>query len=473
MTAQTVSLAIVGAGPAGLAAAAQAASLGVDTLVLDMHPRAGGHYFNLPAANFKLRKPSQKIKEGIGLVAQAMHDGAEIWTEASVWGIYPEEPFRVCLSGSEVNEIRAHKVILAPGGIERQLPFPGWTLPGVVTAGGALSLLKNQQMLLRQRILLTGSGPLQLAAAAQLSAAGAHVLAVLELQTSQTLLDGIRRNPSRILKRNRLSEGMSYFSKLISHGIQYRTGWTVIEALGENEVNAAVIARVDAAARPIDGSERTIQTDWICLGYGLLPDTQFTRILACDHIIHPKLRVWVPVRDEWLQTSMPGVFAIGDAADVLGKEAAVLEGKLAGLAVAIQLHRIAKLQGQQIAEPLREKLAIERGFVHATQDLFRLPEDPGSLSRPDTVICRCEGITYAQIQEAISDGATSVQAVKYYSRAGMGWCRGVTCNPLIGQIIACQRGAGLEEACHATARPPVFPVPLEEITENEGSSWME
>jgi thioredoxin reductase/bacterioferritin-associated ferredoxin len=468
MSTRNVSLAIIGAGPAGLSAAAQAAKLGIDTVVLDMHAQAGGHFFSLPPDEFQLLHPKKDIEEGKSIINQAKNAGAEILTGAEVWGIYPEDPFRICLSGSEPKEIRASKIILAPGAIERSYPFPGWTLPGVLTAGGALSLLKNQKILPGQRVLISGTGPLQLALAAQLASYDVDVEGVLELESRGSLLDSWRSMISAASQYERIWEGLNYLLKLRSRKVPYLFGWSVIRALGEKEVGGAVIAQVGNTGKPMPGSEKTIEVDCICLGYGLLPDTQFTRLLECAHILHPQLHVLVPVRDEWLQTSLAGVFAVGDAADINGKVAATLEGRLAAIGVALQSGQIDEAQACQLSKSFLPKLSIERRFAQQLLRVFNLPPDPCVLADPETVICRCECITYQQIQEAIRDGATSVQAVKYHSRAGMGWCRGITCAPLISQIISQQGGIDLEYASRASTRPPIFPVALEDALDHEG-----
>lgn len=461
-----IPLAIIGAGPAGLSAALQAAKLGIHTLVLDMHAQSGGHYFNLPPDELNSCQPAKEEIEGKSLIDQVKAAGAEILSSAEVWGIYPEDPFRICLSGNKAKEIRASKIILAPGAIERIWPFPGWTLPGVISAGGALTLLKNQKMSPGRKILISGTGPLQLSLAAQLASQDIEIAGLLELKPRRSILSGWRSAVGN-MTYHRFREGLGYLRKIQAEKIPYLFGWSVIEAIGKNEVEGAVIARVDSAGKPISSTEKTIDVDCICLGYGLLPDTQFTRLLECDHVIHPQIGAWVPVRNEWLQTSLGGVFAAGDAAGVAGKVAAMLEGKIAALGAAIQLDQISGERASEEAAKIRRRLSVEYRFAEALQQIFSLPANPCSLANPETVICRCECITLAQIQEAVQDGATSVQAVKYHSRSGMGWCRGTSCTPLIGQIIAQYGKVNLEHASRSTTRPPLFPVPLEDALDHE------
>lgn len=468
MITKTTSLAILGAGPAGLSAAVEAAKLGVDTVVLDLHARAGGHYFNIPPKELQPAQPSSVLNEGYALIDQARMAGVEIWTGVEVWGIYPESPFRICLSGGEHEEIQAQTIIIATGAIERSWPFPGWTLPGVMTAGGALSLLKNQNIRPGRKVLVSGTGPLQLALASELVDRDVEVAAVLELKTWKHISNSWRAAVSTAATYPRLWEGLGYLRTLKKKKIPYRMGWSVIRALGDNEVTGAIIARVDAAGNPDLSTQQTVDVDCINLGYGLIPETQFTRLLECKHQLHPYLHVWTPVRDEWLQTSHPGVFAAGDAAGVFGKRAAVLEGKIAGFGAALQLKRLNEAMAAQLSRRARKQITSEYAFARLLHKTFSVPEDPCILASPDTLICRCECIQYAQILEAIRDGATSVQAVKYHSRAGMGLCRGIYCGPMISRLIALHGDIDLQQASRSDVRPPIFPVTLEEALHHEG-----
>jgi bacterioferritin-associated ferredoxin len=311
--------------------------------------------------------------------------------------------------------------------------------------------------------LLAGSGPLLLSAAARLAGAGAQVVAVLECRGAYIFYQSLGHLAAIFAQGGRLEEGWRYLQTLRAKRAPYRLGWVVTRAEGQDGVERAAIARVDRFGRLVPGSEQSVEVDCICLGYGLSPSTQLTRILECEHIFDPLSGAYVPVRDEWMQTSIPGVYAVGDGAQIAGKPAALLEGELAGLWAAVQLGRLAEGRAVELATPLRKKLAEEGRFARLLNQLFGPLPGLYKLVSEDTVICRCENITYGQIREAVADGASSVQAVKYHSRAGMGWCQGNTCAPLVAQIISQERSIPLEAASRASARPPVFPVPIEEL----------
>ena len=463
MKVRDVQLAIIGAGPAGLTAAAEAAALGVETVVVDLYSRPGGQYFHLPPPEFSVGKTRGDVLQGIMLEEAAIEAGAAIWNNTEVWGVYPEDGFLIGLSGAESPRLRAQKVIIAVGAMERSLPFPGWTLPGVMTAGAALALLKNQRIVAGRSFLFTGSGPLQWVAAAYLSEAGAHVQAVLEQHQPVSLLKHWRLAGDW----SRVKEGWSYRSSLRRHGVKVRAGWSVVRAEGQNQVERAVIARVDRTGQPISGREQTMEVDTICQGYGLVPATRLSRVLGCEHDFHPVLRTYTPVRDEYLQTSVEGCFIAGDAAEIIGKNGALFEGRLAAVAAASQLGKLNKEQAGERAHQLRVSLARERAFAGLLNRAFAPEPGLWSLMEEDTIICRCEQVTLAQVRQAVRDGCDSFAGVKNHTRAGMGWCQGRMCWMNAAHVIADELGIPLEHASRHTVRPPVFPVTLGDLLEEE------
>lgn len=478
MSAREVALVIVGAGPGGLAAAAEAAGLGVETVVLDMYARPGGQYYRQPAydaarasdvARSGFGNPpgatSAVEREGLALIDAARRAGAEIVNDATVWGLFPEQPFLIRLSAGGALSLSARTLILATGAYDRPLPFPGWTLPGVMTTGGVQALLKEQGVLPGRRFLLSGSGPLQLAAAAHLAAAGASVPAVLETRRLRSFLRLWPQVGAILAQGERLAEGYGYLRTLRAAGATLRFGWAVLRAEGAGQVERAIVGRVDADGRPMAGTEQTLAVDTICLGYGLLPATQLSRQLGCEHRLDPHLGAHVPLRDAWFQTSLAGAFVVGDAAGIAGKEAARLEGRLAGLAVARQLGVLTEAQAAERARPLWARWRREQCFAAFLQEAFGLLSGMAELAGDDTVLCRCEGVTLGQVKRALADGADSFPDVKAHTRAGMGRCQGRMCSVLIAPVIAQTLGYDLERASRYSVRPPAFPVALDELEE--------
>ncbi len=467
MNEHRAALAIVGSGPAGLSAALTAASLGVDTVVLDAHLESGGHFYSLPPDEFRLREREKEVAAGAQLDDAVRRAGAHLWHGTEVWGIYPEKPWLMCLSGGSSSRLRADAVIVATGAEERALPFPGWTLPGVITAGAAQRLLKNQRLLPGRRFLLSGSGPLQFALATGLVRAGAQVAAVLEARSISSLMRAWRHFPSLLSQGARGREGAGYLGSLLAARVPVRAGWSVARACGQDGVESAVICRLDKEGHPLRQTEQELAVDTICLGYSLAPATRLWRLVDVATSFDPLQQCQLPVRDAWGQTTQSGLYVAGDAAGINGHQAARLEGQLAGLAVAAQLGVLSDARLREESRLLLEQLDRERSFGRLLSDLFGPLPGMLDLATDDTVICRCENVTLGQARQAVADGAVSVQGVKHHSRAGMGWCQGRTCSDSIAGIVAAETGMDLALAGRQTLRPPAFPVPLAELLEED------
>ena len=457
-----IDLLVIGAGPAGLRAATTAASLGVDTLLLDMYDSAGGQYFNRPAPGFSVSNVGPELKVGTGLFEAARRAGCRLEPASEVWGIYGDRPFQVGVTGGSSECLVAKSIVIATGAYDRPIPFPGWTLPGVVTAGGAMSLLKNQRVLAGRRFLLSGSGPLQLAIGARLASAGARIEAILELRGRAALLGGLRRLGTILSHPSRLGEGRQYLEYLIGQGVPIRFGRGVTRVEGEDGVERAVISRVDGDGCPVSGTESYVEVDTVCLGYGFVPAMELSRQAGCEHAFSDRSQTLVPVCDSWLETSVPGIFVAGDSGGVTGKDAALLEGHLAGLGVAKRLGRVTPEKALSEAVPLRKSLDRELRFSSMLDDLFGPLPGLWDLADDDTIVCRCEEVRLREVKEAIACGADSFAAVKAQTRASMGRCQGRMCADTVARVIARELGIGLDEASRRSIRPPVLPVSLED-----------
>lgn len=456
-------LAVVGAGPAGIAAALAAAEAGVATVLLDAQGRPGGQYGRASAA------ADENVAQD-GILRQLADSPVQVMTDTVVWGAFPTEDgaaWELALYGPRAPaRLTARTLILATGAYDRPIAFPGWTLPGVMTAGGVQAFLKSQKIAPGRRFLLSGTGPLQVAVAARLVEAGAEVVAILE--ATRPGLRDVRRLLVLWGQWSRLAEGLDYWRALRAARVPFRLGWAVTEAHGAGAVEEAVICRLDGAGRPIAGSARTVAADTVAIGYGLLPSTELTRLLGCAHDFRPELGGYVPRRDAEMRTSRPGVFAVGDGAGIGGAELALIEGRIAGLAAARDLGRLSEAAAETAIKREQPGLARQRRFAALLSALFAPAAGLYALAHDDTVICRCEEVTLGIIRRAVADGAADVNEVKGLTRAGMGNCQGRVCGELIARIIAAETGragdpAAIQSAGCFTARPPIHPLPLETI----------
>lgn len=367
-----------------------------------------------------------------------------------------DAPYLLCLYGpaGAPRRLLAKQVILAPGAYDRPVPFPGWTLPGVLTAGAALNLVKHQRLLPGRRFLLSGAGPLQLLLARHLIEAGGRVEAVLDATPFPWLA---WRHAFAVWGQwERLGEGWAAWRAMRRAGTPLWWGYTVYRAEGEGQVDRAIIG-------PVGGYERDIlPVDTICLGHGLMPSVQLAQQAGCEHRYDPRQRAYLPVRDAWLQTTQGGIFVAGDAAGIGGKDVALWEGRLAALAAARQLGRT--VPADRLGE-VRRELARQRRFAAVLLDLFPASAHLGDLLTDDTVLCRCEEITVGEVRRAVADGAETLNAVRMVTRAGMGRCQGRMCGGPVSELIARALGRPVAALGQVTPRPPVVPVPVEGLLE--------
>jgi thioredoxin reductase/bacterioferritin-associated ferredoxin len=391
--------------------------------------------------------------------------------ETTVWGAFEGNQLALYGPTSPPN-LQAQAIILATGAYERVAAFPGWTLPGVMTTGAVQTLLKEQRILPGRRVVLAGTGPLQLVVAAELVRAGAQVLAVLE--GARVLREALHRpityGRALLGQWARLSEGLKDDFALRRAGVPFQTGWGVVAAHGQDEIAEVTIAQLDEEWRPIPGTSRRLACDTLCYSYGFVPATELAQLLGVRCEWRPEAGGFVPLRDENMETSIPGVFAAGDGAGVGGGPLALIEGRIAGLAAASR-----SSSGENTTAILddieRHKPALrrERRFQQLYAGLFTPGPGLDELAGPDTVICRCEEVTRSEIGEAARAGADTLDAVKALTRCGMGNCQGRVCGPLVAALIAQETGRQLADIGQFRARPPIFPVPLSALNVEGGS----
>ncbi|QTE02342.1 FAD-dependent oxidoreductase [Streptomyces cyanogenus] len=448
-------LAVVGAGPAGLAGALAAAARGVEVVLVDAAEQAGGQFYRQPARALGARRP------------QALHHQWRTWerlrdaldrhreagrithlTDHHVWcvrrGSACDEVTVHALRGPAQEEgvtVRADAVLLATGGYEQVLPFPGWTLPGVVTAGGAQAMLKGGLVLPGRTAVVAGTGPLLLPVATGLAAAGARVAALVESAAPAALL---RRAPALAAEPGKLAEGAGYAARLLRHGVRTLARHTVVAAHGTDRLEAVTVAALAPDGRLRPGTYRRIPCDTLAVGHGMLPHTDLAETLGCT-LSGTAVQV-----DGEQRTDVPGVWAAGEATGVGGAALALAEGHIAGRSAAARLHGT-------VPDPRRWGAAARartrlREFATALDAVYAPPAGWADRVPDDTVVCRCEEVTAGQVRASADTlGAGDLRTVKLLTRAGMGWCQGRMCAPAVAGLTGCPLTAG---------RPFARPVPL-------------
>jgi NADPH-dependent 2,4-dienoyl-CoA reductase/sulfur reductase-like enzyme len=457
-------LLVVGAGPAGLSAARTAARCGVAVMIIDEHAQPGGQYFKQIAKSQTIidpRSTDTQVRDGNALIADVEGLGVKIWRDATVWGAFGAQELAVAVRG-EQHVFAPERLVLATGVYERGVPVPGWTLPGYMTTGAAQTLVRAYRVLPGRRILVAGNGPLNLQLAAELVAAGAEVVALVEAAERPAL-----RNAAELLRAvgtapGLIREGLRHLAALRRAGVPRLYGSAIVAARGDDRVEECTIARIDASGRPISGTATRFVVDTVCAGYGFLPSNEIARALGCRHIVCAESGNLSTVTDDDGLTSMPHVYAVGDAVAMRGAHAARCKGSVTGYAVARSLGLAPPAQMTRELVVAKRNLRRHLAFQQALWQIFAAPVLSSQFASADTVICRCESVTRATIDRALETGAATVGAVKRRTRLAMGRCQGRYCESVAAAMM---RGtAPSDELSHLAPRVPAKPIRIKDLT---------
>ncbi|HEY9125881.1 MAG TPA: FAD/NAD(P)-binding oxidoreductase [Acidobacteriaceae bacterium] len=413
---------VVGAGPAGLAAATTAAERGRNVIVLDDNPDAGGQIWR-PGLKQASQQSSPEIRARTKAIAAFRRSGATLLSNRQV--VEAREPGTLqALAGERIESFRWERLIIATGARERFLPFPGWTLPGVYGAGGLQALVKGGFSVHGKRIVVAGTGPLLLAVAAHLRQDGAQIMTVAEQAPWTQLLPfaaSLWQKPEKLL------QGTGYIQMLGS--APYRTGCWPVRANGKDSLTSVTLT---------DGNRQwTIECDALACGFHLVPNTELTQLLGCS-----LTDSFVSVNEQQ-QSSVEGIYCVGEPTGIAGVDAALAQGEIAGLAAA----GVSDIPAKLLARRSREQ-----SFGAALTHAFRLRPELKALAQAGTIVCRCEDVTFAQLKAR--SGWTDA---KLHTRCGMGPCQGRICGGAVETLFGWRV---------ASVRPPLFPIPVAAFCES-------
>ncbi|GAA0577772.1 NAD(P)/FAD-dependent oxidoreductase [Craurococcus roseus] len=450
---------VVGAGPAGMAAAAEAATARVSVLVADDNPAAGGQVWRAAAAGPLAdgRVLGKDYAAGGGAATRAfagLAGAVDHLPRAQVWHLDDRLELGLTLpdcGGAAV--VRAGRVVLATGALERPVPVPGWTLPGLMSVGAAQTALKAHGMVPDGRYALAGCGPLLWLYAAQAAAAGAPPALVLDTTPRENRRVAARHLPAFLLS--------PYARKGLPLLLRARRAVPVVAG-----VDGFRIERASGGVRLFwtrgQRGEDSATFAAVLLHHGVTPNLNLAVAAGCGLGWQEANACFAPRTDCWGRTTVPGVLLAGDGAGIAGAEAAALSGRIAALAALADLRAVSEAERDGRAAPFRAERARWLRGRPFLDTLYR-PAPRFRSAAPDAVACRCEEVTGAQVAEAARLGATGPNQLKAWLRCGMGPCQGRMCGLTVTETIATARGVTPAEVGYLRLRAPVRPVTLAQV----------
>ena len=447
---------VLGAGPAGGHAALAAAGAGLRVALIDEQAAAGGQVWRLGSAGRAEAAEAReggRLRERLANSAVSFLPGRRIW---SIGGGYRAD--MVGPAGSE--SVEAPRLIAATGAHERVVPFPGWTLPGVIGLAAATVLLKAEAIVPGRRVVVAGCGPLLALVASGIVKAGGQVVAVADLAGPADWLAAL---PSLLPRPSQLVRGVGWMLTLGTARVPVLFRHGVRRAEGAMQVERVVLAPVDREGGWRGGDERAFDADALAVGHGLVPGAEVPRLLRAALRFDRALGGWVPVLDPAGRTSIAGLYAAGDGAGLRGAAVAALSGSLAGLAAAYDAGRLDAAGFDARRAPLAAKAKRVAAMAASMAAMMTLRQAQVASIPRETVICRCEDVTRAEIEAAARAGACELNQLKQFTRCGMGPCQGRFCGDVAAELLAQTLAVPREEVGLWTARPPLRPVALSDL----------
>ena len=450
-------LLIIGGGIGGLSAALAASNCGVNTILIDDREKLGGQFCKQPIIGENATCDDQVILGKI-LINKVINNGVKVFTNSSVFAIFENKEI-LAIKDNELITFRPKKIIFSTGAYERGYPVEGWTLPGVMTTGAMQGLLKGYNVLAGKKILMCGNGPFILHVAKELKKGGAIIVAISEKSSKPNIFDYKIMFQLLLNSFKLFLKGIRYllFLKLNGIPIYYNHEISSIEQ-NANGLTATIM-------NTGGNDHKSFEVDCICLGYGFNSSNNILRYLNCRHDYNNELNCLVTFRYDDLQTTVKDIYAIGDCVKISGAQVAELEGNISG-------YNVAESLGYEIVpEYLKEKnlckikLQKLEKFQNNLWKLYKSNNYNLANLNKEIEICRCEGIKYSTLNNALENGFTSMSELKLKTRVGMGPCQGRYCGQIVLDILKHNCGVQIKESDFFTPRIPFIPLNIEHLTE--------
>lgn len=458
-------LLIVGAGPAGMAAATEASAHGMSVILINEGPAPGGQiYRNVSNSPFRDKGIlGSDYYHGAGLVADVSSSGATIVNDTAVWMIERQAESALFSIGTHKDGkaalYTAKNVLIATGALERPFPIKGWTLPGVMTAGAAQTILKASGAVPDGKVVLAGTGPLLFLLAAQFARASVPVAAILDTTPRANISKAVKHFPA-FLMSGYFRKGLGLLAEAM-RSTRIVRNVTSLEACGAETLDRVVFEA--------GGRREEMAVDTLLLHQGVAPQVNLSMASGCKHVWNDARLAFEPVLDKGFRSSVKGILIAGDTGGTGGALAAEVSGRIAALSSAIDTGcidtsdcaaRLGTLQ-KQLGKVLRGRSFIDAFYRPADQ--FRMPAD-------DVIVCRCEEVTAGEVRGAAARGAPGPNQTKAFLRTGMGPCQGRMCGLTVTEILAREQDRKPDEIGYFHIRNPVKPITLGALASLEGEN---
>jgi NADPH-dependent 2,4-dienoyl-CoA reductase/sulfur reductase-like enzyme len=446
-----MSIAVIGAGPAGIRAVETLLAHGLRPVWIDEASRSGGQIYRRPPVNF--RRSPETLYGFEAAKARRLHAAADAAAQQAdyrpstlVWDIAEGKLQTAGPDG--LDNVPFEAMILATGAMDRIIPLPGWTLPGAFSLGGAQVALKAQGVAIGRRCVFFGTGPLLYLVAYQYAKAGTQVAAVLDTAPASAKH---RAMPRLLAGAGTLAKGLYYIAWLKAHGIAMAGGIEPLEILGPSQARGLRF-------RNSTGSECEIAADAVALGFGLRSETQLADLAGCRFRFDPLNRQWLPeTDDDGRALGLGNLYLAGDGAGIAGADAAELAGERAALALLADRGIAGSAARRQW---ITRRLARMKEFRRGLEQAFPFPDRLARRIADGTILCRCEAVTAGELRASVAGiGATELNRAKAYSRVGMGRCQGRICGAAAAEILAAALGSEIATVGRLRSQPPVKPLP--------------
>ncbi len=472
-------VAIIGAGPAGLAAASALIESGASVCIFDEQPRPGGQITRQPPRNFRVKnwlKGSlyRSLKQNLSRMED--HPAIDWKLSVTVSGITgsQEEFFQVWYQGaSGLSSVTVRRILVATGCYEQPLVFPGATTPGVMGAGAIQTLLKSQQILAGDRFLFAGVHPLQLLVADQIVAAGGKVTAVIFAQPFFRCLSLLKHLDLLITHAWTFLAAMGAYRRLGKAGVDVHFSQAVTAVEGTNRIKKVHISPLSSNGAILKRKPVTREVDCLGLCYGFQASSELARQAGAESHWSPHQGGWLIRHNRWGESSSNGLYVAGEITGMTGANAGAAEGRIAGAGLALSLGKLTVSEAEKQVKKSRKILKKELRFANFLTEYARLPDElVGHLQHDDSLLCRCENIRCQDIRLILHQNPQlgKADSIKLISRVGMGMCQGRLCYASFAELVCRETGKSAEEIGPFQVQWPVKPLLIRDLPENKPDS---